>query len=49
LPREKLLVDTHTLVEHDGHGRLGFDDRPFVVMKDRAFIDLGSLSGSLLE
>jgi tetratricopeptide (TPR) repeat protein len=36
------------IVEHDGHGRLGFDDRPFVVMKDRAFIDLGSLSDSLL-
>jgi Vault protein inter-alpha-trypsin domain len=36
------------IVEHDGRGRLGFDDRPFVVMKDRAFIDLGSLTGSLL-
>lgn len=36
------------IVEHDGHGRLGFDDRPFVVMKDRAFIDLGSLPGSLV-
>jgi hypothetical protein len=37
------------IVEHDGKGGLGFDDRPFVVMKDRAFIDLGSLRGSLLD
>lgn len=37
------------IVEHDGRGRLGFDDRPFVIMKDRAFIDLGSLTESLLK
>ncbi len=37
------------IVEHDGQGRLAFDDRPFVVMKDLAFIDLGSLAGSLLS
>ncbi|KIG12215.1 putative signal peptide protein [Enhygromyxa salina] len=31
------------IVEHDGQGRLSFDERPFVVMKDRAFIDLGDV------
>jgi tetratricopeptide (TPR) repeat protein len=36
------------IVEHDGRGHLGFDDRPFVVMKDRAFVDLGDLGKSLL-
>ncbi|PRQ07149.1 Vault protein inter-alpha-trypsin [Enhygromyxa salina] len=35
------------IVEHDGHGRLMFDERPFVVMKDRAFVDLGDLDGPL--
>lgn len=25
------------IVEHDGHGRLSFEERPFVVTKDRAF------------
>jgi hypothetical protein len=28
-------------VEHDGKGNLRFDERPFLVMKDRAFVDLG--------
>jgi tetratricopeptide (TPR) repeat protein len=37
------------IVEHDGRGRLEFDERPFVVMKDRAFVDLGDLSGTLFE
>lgn len=35
------------IIEHDGRGRLSFDERPFVVMKDRAFVDLGELTGSL--
>jgi tetratricopeptide (TPR) repeat protein len=35
------------IIEHDGRGRLSFDERPFVVMKDRAFVDLGELNGSL--
>jgi hypothetical protein len=35
------------IIEHDGHGGLRFDERPFVVMKDRAFVDLGYLTGSL--
>src|SRR5262249_23653169 len=29
------------IVEHDGHGGLSFEERPFVVMADRAFVDLG--------
>jgi tetratricopeptide (TPR) repeat protein len=29
------------IVEHDGEGHLTFDERPFVVMTDRAFVDLG--------
>ncbi|MBW2454172.1 MAG: hypothetical protein JRI68_06665 [Deltaproteobacteria bacterium] len=29
------------IVEHDGRGRLRFDQRPFVVMNDEAFVDLG--------
>jgi tetratricopeptide (TPR) repeat protein len=35
------------IVEHDGAGRLEFDERPFVVMKDRAYVDLGDLDGPL--
>ena len=31
------------IVEHDGHGNLTFDERPFVVMKDRAYVDLGKV------
>ncbi len=29
------------IVEHDGKGRLRFDERPFVLMKDQAVVDLG--------
>jgi hypothetical protein len=29
------------IVEHDGRGGLTFDERPFVVMNDHAFVDLG--------
>jgi hypothetical protein len=36
------------VVEHDGRGNLAFDERPFVIMKDRAFVDLGNLSAPLL-
>jgi hypothetical protein len=35
------------IIEHDGRGGLRFDERPFVVTKDRAFVDLGYLTGSL--
>ncbi|MEZ4312872.1 MAG: VIT domain-containing protein [Polyangiaceae bacterium] len=29
------------IIEHDGHGGLTFEERPFVVMLDSAFVDLG--------
>ena len=29
------------VLEHDGKGGLSFEDRPFVVMNDRAYVDLG--------
>jgi hypothetical protein len=29
------------VVAHDGQGGLTFEQRPFVIMKDSAFIDLG--------
>ena len=31
------------VIEHDGNGNLVFDERPFVVMNDRAFVDLGTV------
>ena len=31
------------LVRHDGAGRLELEARPFVVMNDDAFVDLGTL------
>ncbi len=30
------------IVEHDGEGGLRFEQRPFVIMHDRAFVDLGT-------
>ncbi len=30
------------VVEHDGHGGLAFEERPFVVMNDHAFVELGA-------
>lgn len=29
------------IVQHDGQGHLSFEERPYVVMKDQAFVDLG--------
>ena len=29
------------IIDHDGKGGLTFEERPFVVMVDRAFVDLG--------
>ena len=26
----------------DGRGNLGFEDRPYVIMTDQAFVDLGT-------
>ena len=36
------------VIEHDGHGGLHFDERPFVIMQDHAFVDLGVIKGSAL-
>jgi len=32
------------IIEHDGQGQLFFDERPFVVQKQRAYVDLGTLT-----
>jgi hypothetical protein len=37
------------VIEHDGHGALHFDERPFVVMTDGAFVDLGTVTGTRLK
>ena len=31
------------IIDHDGHGNLRFDERPFVIMQDGAFVDLGQV------
>jgi len=33
------------VIEHDGKGGLRFDERPFVIMHDGAFVELGTVSG----
>jgi hypothetical protein len=35
------------IVEHDGNGALLVQDRPFVIMADGAFVDLGTVTGPL--
>ena len=35
------------IVEHDGKGEIRLEERPFVVMTDRAFVDLGVVTGKL--
>jgi hypothetical protein len=37
------------VLEHDGRGGIDIQERPFVVMKDRAYVDLGDLEGPLDE
>jgi tetratricopeptide (TPR) repeat protein len=32
------------IIDHDGHGGLTFDERPFVVMNDQAFVELGAVA-----
>lgn len=32
-------------VEHDGTGRFGWSERPYIVMRDGAFVDLGVVNG----
>jgi hypothetical protein len=34
------------IIDHDGNGKLSFDERPFVVMTDRAYVDMGKIDGS---
>jgi hypothetical protein len=31
------------IIEHDGRGGFKFEQRPFVVMNDHAFVDLGTV------
>ena len=33
------------IVQHDGKGHLTFEERPFLVMTDHAFVDLGDYGG----
>jgi hypothetical protein len=33
------------VIDHDGHGGLRFEERPFVVMQDGAFVSLGMVRG----
>jgi len=35
------------IVQHDGNGGLRFDNRPFILMKDHADLELGTLDGPL--
>ncbi len=35
------------IVEHDGKGGLKFEERPFVIMTDDSFVDLGTITGPL--
>jgi tetratricopeptide (TPR) repeat protein len=35
------------IVQHDGKGELKFEERPFVIMKDRAYVDLGQFTRPL--
>jgi tetratricopeptide (TPR) repeat protein len=35
------------LMQHDGQGNLKFQDRPFVVMNDRAYVEIGEVKGPL--
>ncbi|MBX3223457.1 MAG: AgmX/PglI C-terminal domain-containing protein [Labilithrix sp.] len=34
------------VLEHDGNGGLSFEERPFVVMIDRAYVDMGTVEAS---
>ena len=37
------------IIDHDGRGNLRFEERPFVIMKDGAYVDLGSVSPGQLR
>jgi len=32
------------IIRHDGHGQLAFENRPFVIMQDGAYVDLGEVT-----
>ena len=34
------------IIAHDGAGSCSIDARPFVIMRDRAYIELGTLEAS---
>ena len=36
------------ILDHDGQGNLRFEQRPFVVMNDGAYVDLGTVGGQAL-
>src|SRR5262249_54061715 len=36
------------IIEHDGAGKIQFDDRPFVLLRDRGTLDLGVVGRPLL-
>jgi hypothetical protein len=35
------------IIDHDGNGNLRFDERPFVIMQDGAFVDLGQVGATV--
>jgi hypothetical protein len=37
-------LGTVEILRHDGHGKLTFQTRPFVVMVDHAFAELGTIT-----
>ena len=37
------------IIEHDGAGNLRFEERPFVIMQDHAFVELGVVQGPLAK
>ncbi len=40
-------MGTLQILEHDGEGGFAFEDRPYVVMADGAYVDLGEVRGPL--
>jgi tetratricopeptide (TPR) repeat protein len=40
-------MGTLQIIQHDGKGGLVFEERPFVIMQDDAFVDLGSVNAPL--
>ena len=35
------------IIRHDGRGGIGIEDRPFVIMQDQAYVDLGSVDAKI--